>query len=41
MLRSQMGKDVLYNDIMLAMFGCFGDILDPCLSFEHGESGTL
>jgi hypothetical protein len=36
MLRSQMGKDVLYNDLMLAMFGCLTDILSLYLIFEHG-----
>jgi hypothetical protein len=26
----------LYNDLMLAMFGCLTDILDRCLILEHG-----
>jgi hypothetical protein len=42
MLHSLMRKDVLYNDLMLAMFGCLTDILDRCLIFEHGgELGAL
>jgi hypothetical protein len=31
----------VYNDLMLAMFGCLTDILDRCLILEHGGSWGL